>query len=73
MAKKKKRPGLYLSPALAAVLAVALMGVSFGAGWFFGVRSTQFHGDILLVNESHRLAADYVPEGLEESYRACIF
>ena len=68
MAKKKKRRGIFLSPAIAAVLAVALIGVSFGAGWFFGVRSTQFHGDILLVNESHRLSADYVPDDLVNLY-----
>ena len=68
MAKKKKRRGIFLSPAIAAVLAVALIGVSFGAGRFFGVRSTQFHGDILLVNESHRLSADYVPDDLVNLY-----
>jgi D-alanyl-D-alanine carboxypeptidase len=68
MSKRKKRRGVMLSPVMAAVLAIALMGVSFGAGWFFGVRSTQFHGDILLVNESHRLSADYVPEDLVNLY-----
>ena len=70
MSKRKKRRGLILSPVMAAVLAIALMGVSFGAGWFFGVRSTQFHGDILLVNESHRLSPDYVPEGLVNLYQS---
>ena len=65
MSKKKKRRGLTLSPVLAAVLAVALVGVSFGAGWFFGVRSTRFHGNRLLVNDRHRLYADYVPDELE--------
>ena len=64
MTKKKKRGGLFLRTGTAVALAVALVAASFGAGWFFGVRSTQFHGNILLVNESHRLAADYVPEGL---------
>ena len=68
MAKKKKRGGLFLRTGTAVALAVALVAASFGAGWFFGVRSTQFHGNILLVNESHRLAADYVPEGLVNLY-----
>ena len=68
MAKKKKRGGLFLRTGTAVALAAVLMAASFGAGWFFGVRSTQFHGNILLVNESHRLAADYVPEGLVNLY-----
>lgn len=68
MAKKKRRRGLFLSPGLAAVIAVAIMAASFGAGWFFGVRSTQYHGNILLVNESHRLPADYVPDDLVNLY-----
>ena len=68
MAKKKKHGGLFLRTGTAVALAVVLVAASFGAGWFFGVRSTQFHGNILLVNESHRLAADYVPEGLVNLY-----
>ena len=66
--RKKKKQNLGPWIAAVAVLAVALIGVSFGAGWFFGVRSTQFHGDILLVNESHRLSADYVPDDLVNLY-----
>jgi LAS superfamily LD-carboxypeptidase LdcB len=68
MAKKKKHGGLFLRTGTAVALAVVLVAASFGAGWVFGVRSTQFHGNILLVNESHRLAADYVPEGLVNLY-----
>ena len=68
MAKKKRHGGLFLRTGTAVALAAVLVAASFGAGWFFGVRSTQFHGDILLVNESHRLAADYVPEGLVNLY-----
>ena len=68
MSKKKKRRGIVLSPVMAVALAVALIAASFGAGWFFGVQSTRYHGRILLVNESHRLPADYVPEGLVNLY-----
>lgn len=62
--KRRKQPFRLLS----CVLALALMGASFGAGWFFGVKSTQYSGNILLVNDSHRLTADYVPEGLVNLY-----
>ena len=68
MAKKpsrRQRP----PPAAAFAVALALMALSFALGWFFGVRSTQFHGKILLVNDSHRLASDYVPEGLVNLYQ----
>ena len=68
MSKKNKRRGIFLSPVMAVALAVALVAASFGAGWFFGVQSTRYHGRILLVNESHRLPADYVPEGLVNLY-----
>ena len=54
---------------IAFALTLALMAGSFGLGWFFGVRSTRFRGNILLVNESHRLAEDYVPEGLVNLYQ----
>lgn len=68
--RKKKRRGLSgVERASIIVIAVALMAVSFGAGWFFGVKSTEFRGDILLVNDKHRLAADYVPEGLVNLYQ----
>lgn len=67
MVKRKRRPATN-STAVLAVLIVALMATSFGAGWFLGVRSTEFHGNILLVNEAHRLDADYVPDGLVNLY-----
>ena len=67
MAKRKRRPATNRTAVLA-VLIVALMAASFGAGWFLGVRSTEFHGNILLVNEAHRLDADYVPDGLVNLY-----
>ena len=69
MPKKKKRRPRTAERVSILVIALALMAVSFGAGWFFGVRSTQFKGDILLVNDSHRLPADYVPEGLVNLYQ----
>ena len=50
-------------------VAVALLAGAFGLGWHFGVESTRYHGNILLVNESHRLDADYVPEGLVNLYQ----
>ena len=68
MRKKKRRGGLRLSPLAAVIVAVALVGASFALGWYFGVQSTRYKGDILLVNDSHRLSADYVPEGLVNLY-----
>ena len=66
--KKKYRPstGQYI---LIAVVAVALLAGTFALGWHFGVESTRFHGNILLVNDTHRLSADYVPEGLVNLYQ----
>ncbi len=52
----------------AAILCVALLGGTFALGWHFGVRSTVFQGDILLVNAAHRLDANYVPEDLVNLY-----
>ena len=69
MAKKKKlrrRPGQRI---LLAAVAVALLAGTFGLGWHFGVESTRFRGNILLVNESHRLEADYVPDELVNLYQ----
>ncbi len=69
MAKKKKRrqgPGQRI---LVAAVAVALLAGAFGLGWHFGVESTRFRGNILLVNESHRLEADYVPDELVNLYQ----
>ena len=49
-------------------VALALMGGSFGLGWYFGVDSTRYKGGILLVNEDNLLSADYVPEALVNLY-----
>ena len=65
--QKKRRHGP--SRAVTIIVALALLAGSFGLGWFFGVRSTQYHGKILLVNESHRLKEDYVPEDLVNLYQ----
>lgn len=64
MSGKRRRAGrpVFRWPVL--IAALALMAASFGIGWYFGVESTRYHGNILLVNDSHRLDADYVPEGL---------
>ena len=51
------------------IVALALVGASFGLGWHFGVESTRYRGSILLVNEQNRLPADYVPEGLVNLYQ----
>ena len=67
-ARPAHRPAARLNPALCALVILALMAGSFGLGWFFGVRSTHYKGKILLVNDSHRLAKDYVPEGLVNLY-----
>ncbi len=53
---------------LACVALLALLGASFGAGWYFGVESTRYKGEILLVNEQNPLPEDYVPEGLVNLY-----
>ena len=47
---------------------VALLAAAFALGWHFGVESTRFKGNILLVNASHTLPPDYVPEGLVNLY-----
>lgn len=70
MRKKKRRGMSGVERISIALIAIALLAVSFGAGWYFGVQSTKYHGDILLVNESHRLSADYVPEGLVNLYQS---
>jgi len=46
-----------------------MLAGSFGLGWHMGAQSTRFRGDILLVNDAHRLPADYVPEGLVNLYQ----
>ena len=69
MARKKNRRGPSAAERVSLlVIAVALLAVSFGAGWHFGVQSTKYRATVLLVNEQNRLAADYVPEGLVNLY-----
>ena len=63
--KPVRRRGLSL-PAL--LIVVVLLAASFGLGWHFGVDSTRFKANILLVNDAHRLSADYEPEGLVNLY-----
>ena len=63
--KKKRRRGYSRGQiALAIGVLAVLMGGMFALGWFCGVQSTKYRGEILLVNDDHRLSADYVPEGL---------
>ena len=70
VSKKRRRRGMSAGQKiLAAVLVLVLMGASFGAGWFFGVESTKFYGDILLVNSANRLDANYVPPELVNLYQ----
>ena len=68
---RRRKKGIVLGTAqmiLALVLVVALMGGSFGLGWYFGVDSTKFYGDILLVNSQNRLDANYEPPDLVNLY-----
>ncbi len=68
---RKRRRGVRLGRGqliLCCALALMLMGGTFGLGWHFGVESTKYRGDILLVNDSHRLPETYVPEGLVNLY-----
>ena len=69
-ARRPRRSSRRLQPMqlLCCALALLMLGGSFGLGWFFGVRSTRYSGDILIVNSQHRLSADYVPEGLVNLY-----
>jgi len=64
--KKKKRGG---GKVIAAAILVVCMAASFTLGWFMGVDSTKFKGDILLVNSKHKLPRDYIPEGLVNLYQ----
>lgn len=50
------------------VVLLACTSGAFALGWHMGVDSMTYTGDILLVNDSHRLSADYVPEGLVNLY-----
>ena len=70
--EKKRRRGIRISGgqlAVLLVLVVALVGGSFGLGWHFGVESTYFYGDILLVNNENRLDASYEPADLVNLYQ----
>ena len=69
MAKKNVRRPARGPRILVVAIMVALLAGSFGLGWHFGVESTRFHGKILLVNESHRLDANYVPDELVNLYQ----
>jgi len=62
--RRRRRPNTIV---MVCVLLVC-MGASFGLGWFMGVDSMTYKGDILLVNDTHRLEKDYVPEGLVNLY-----
>ena len=69
MAKKKRRNTRSAERISALILVLAFMAMSFAAGWYFGVRSTKYRGEVLLVNDKNRLSADYVPEGLVNLYQ----
>ena len=69
MSKKKKRRSGSVERISVIIIVIAFMAVSFGAGWYFGVRSTKYRGEVLLVNDQNRLSADYVPEGLVNLYQ----
>jgi len=66
--KRRRRGPSRLQIVLSAALCLVLMGASFGLGWHFGVQSTFYTGEILLVNDENRLPPDYVPEGLVNLY-----
>lgn len=68
--RRKKRRARYSSSqmVICAIVLVGLMAGTFGLGWHFGVESTKYKGEILLVNDKHRLSKDYVPEGLVNLY-----
>ena len=66
--KKRQGPSPVERVSMLAI-ALALLALSFGAGWHFGVQSTKYRGNVLLVNEQNRLSADYVPEGLVNLYQ----
>lgn len=69
---RRRKRGIVFSPVqmiLSIVLVIALMGGAFGLGWHFGVQSTYFYGDILLVNSENRLDANYEPPELVNLYQ----
>lgn len=68
--RKRRRRGFSQGQLIVAVAVVmALMGGMFGLGWYCGVKSTEFHGEILLVNDDNRLDMNYVPEDLVNLYQ----
>lgn len=54
--------------ALRSLFMALLVAAAFVLGWHMGVDSTRVKTNVLLVNDSHRLAADYVPVGLVTLY-----
>lgn len=72
--KKKKKSSRYLlrltkgQTFVAGALLICLLAGVFFLGRAVGVDSTRYKGDILLVNEKHRLKEDYQPEGLVNLY-----
>lgn len=65
---KKQPPKKNGSVALRSLFMALLVAAAFVLGWHMGVDSTRIKTNVLLVNDSHRLAADYVPEGLVTLY-----
>ena len=65
---KKQPPKKNGSVALRSLFMALLVAAAFVLGWRMGVDSTRVKTNVLLVNDSHRLAADYVPEGLVTLY-----
>lgn len=65
---KKQPPKRGDSVALRSLFMALLVAAAFALGWRMGVDSTRVRTNVLLVNDAHRLAADYVPEGLVTLY-----
>ncbi len=65
---KKQPPKKNGSVAMRSLFMALLVAAAFVLGWHMGVDSTRVRTNVLLVNDSHRLAADYVPEGLVTLY-----
>lgn len=65
--RKKKRPNNTVRLLTVCILLLCMAG-SFALGWFMGVDSMTYKGEILLVNDKYRLPADYEPEGLVNLY-----
>ena len=65
---KKQPPKKNGSVTLRSLFMALLVVAAFVLGWHMGVDSTRVKTNVLLVNDSHRLSADYVPEGLVTLY-----